>query len=197
MTYADHWFATNGGPPVSGRAYDKMNRFISMVFIDTSRTVGQARHAQIDSLHISSERTHLEQMLFDFQTNISDFSMYLPNGFAKGLNCQFANMFDKDTWEADDDLPSLGALQTFLTLLHRTHTQRRPGIGTNGRGSITAFWKAGDSRLTVECYEKNSTKWVLTRAVKNESPELAAGECLATNLLSRLQPYEPEVWFGQ
>jgi hypothetical protein len=192
MTYVDNGHFAQGSLLVRGGAYDMMNRLI-----ESLQKVGRAPHAEFDRQHASSQRTSPEQRLVDFQSGISDVSMHLPTGFATGLNRQFANMFDDDAWEAGDDLPILDALNTFLTMLLHVKTQKRPGIGTNGRGSITAFWKEGDNRLTVECYAEGLTKWVLTRMRENGDPERAAAECKAARLLICLQPYEPEVWFGQ
>jgi hypothetical protein len=194
MTYVQTQLMTEARPiggGAVGAAYNDMNELAAKL-----RHGVRARLFVLNSGYSSSLRTPLEQRLSKFQTAISDFSMYLPNGFAKGLNRQFANMFDKDAWETDDHLPTLRALQTFLTLLHTTQAERRPGIGTNGRGSITAFWKAGDSRLTVECYSDEQTNWALTRSVGDGKPALAAGECAVTDLHSHLRSYRPEVWFG-
>jgi hypothetical protein len=192
MTYVDNGHFARGGPLRSGRAYDVMNRLI-----DGLQRAGQSPHLHVNHQGASSLRTPLEQRLVDFQSSISDVSRYLPTGFAVGLNRQFANMFDDDAWEDGDDLPTVAALTGFLTMLIQTRSNRRPGIGTNGRGSITAFWTEGVNRLTVECYAAGRTTWVLTRIQQDGGVERAAGDCQASRLLDVLQPYEQGVWFGQ
>jgi hypothetical protein len=191
MTFVDNGHFRYDGPRFSDAMYDVVNSWI----VRPPRTI---RGEQITAQQVSASyhRTSPEQRLVDFQSAISDVSMHLPTGFATGLNRQFANMFDDDAWEAGDDLPTLNALNTFLTVLRHLCTQKRPGIGTNGRGSITAFWKEGDNRLTVECYAEGLTKWVLTRIRENGHTERAAGDCKAARLPICLQPYEPGVWFG-
>jgi hypothetical protein len=192
MTYVDNEHFAQNSLLVPGRAYEMMNRLI-----ESLQKVARAPHAEFDRQHASSQRTSPEQRLVDFQSAISDVSMHLPTGFATGLNRQFANMFDDDAWEAGDELPVVETLRTFLTILIQTNTQRRPGIGTNGRGSITAAWTEGDNRLTVESDAAGRTTWVLTRIRENGGVERAAGDCLAARLLEVLYPYKPGVWFGQ
>jgi hypothetical protein len=192
MTFVDNGHFRYDGPRFSDAMYDVVNSWI----VRPPRTI---RGEQITAQQVSASyhRTSPEQRLVDFQSAISDVSMHLPTGFATGLNRQFANMFDDDAWEAGDELPVVETLRTFLTILIQTNTQRRPGIGTNGRGSITAAWTEGDNRLTVESDAAGRTTWVLTRIRENGGVERAAGDCLAARLLEVLYPYKPGVWFGQ
>ena len=92
---------------------------------------------------------------------------------------------------------TLGSLQAFLLMLIATQTKARPGLGTNGRGSITAFWREGQNRLTIDCLPSGITRWVLTRLYPSGKVERAAAECQPQRLLEVLKAYNPEVWFGQ
>jgi hypothetical protein len=95
---------------------------------------------------MSARKRHLEEI----QRIIADHSSNLPEGFAPGLNDQFAIMMADDAWDDGDELPSLVALRAFLSMLMDRPPERRPGIGTNGRGSITAFWRVGGLRYTYD-----------------------------------------------
>ena len=89
-----------------------------------------------------------ERRLEEIQQIISDHSSQLPEGGAERLCEQFAKMMAEDAWEDGDELPSFVALNAFLRML--TATKAMPGIGSNGRGSITAFYQDGDMRHTVD-----------------------------------------------
>lgn len=98
-----------------------------------------------------------EKRLEEIQEIISARSAQFPEGGAERLSEQFANMMADDAWEDDDELPSLVALDTFLRSIGPTNyspmlpdTDAMPGIGTNGRGSITAFWRYGNMTHCVD-----------------------------------------------
>jgi hypothetical protein len=84
-----------------------------------------------------------EKRLEEIQRTISDHVLRLQR-----LSVQFTNMMADDAWENDDELPSLDALSAFLLWLMRRDVH--PGIGSNGRGSITAFWREGDIKHTID-----------------------------------------------
>lgn len=158
---------------------------------------GQAGQLVLEDDRTRSEVTPRERRLEEIQRFISGNSMHLPKGFAVGLNGQFANMMADDAWEDDDALPSMHSLKAFLLMLISTKAAQRPGIGTNGRGSITAFWRDGENRLTIDCLPSGNTRWVLTRVNAKGEIERAAAECQPHRLREVLNAYRPEVWFGQ
>jgi hypothetical protein len=91
-----------------------------------------------------------EKRLAEIQQIISDHASQLQEGCADRLSVQFANMMAEDAWEDNDELPSLIALTIFLSWLQRGKGVSHPGIGSNGRGSITAFWREGEIRYTYD-----------------------------------------------
>ncbi len=192
MIYVD----TNGyvmGPTLKpGFASETINRLFGNL-----RIAGERNYADFGGDLAESSNTNLERRLEDIQRTISSASMHFPNGFATGLRRQFANLLDEDAWEEEDELPGTLAVSTFLRVLYQTAKSRRPGIGANGRGSISAFWTNGDNRLTVECLPGDRTTWVLTRVYDNGETERAAGECSSDRLNEVIGPYSPEVWFDQ
>ena len=159
--------------------------------------ISQAGRPVLEDYHTRSKVTARERCLEEIQQFISSNSMDLPKGFAVGLNGQFANMMADDAWEDDDVLPSMVSLKAFLLMLISTKAMQRPGIGTNGRGSITAFWREGENRLTIDCLPSGNTRWVLTRENAPGKIERAAAECHPDRLREVLNPFRPEVWFGQ
>lgn len=194
MTYVDTGplgQRTRAGDGLSSFAHSVVDGFRRMI------SIGQTGYLVIEDDCTRSEGTPRERRLEEIQLVISSISMHLPKGFAVGLNGQFANMMAEDTWEDDDALPSILSLKAFLLTLISTHATQRPGIGTNGRGSITAVWRNGENRLTIDCLPSGNTRWVLTRVNANGVVERAAAECQPHRLSEVLNAYGPEVWFGQ
>ena len=180
-------------PLVAGRAYDWINGFFGRL----GQAVG-SDYLDPDVSLASAERNPVEDRLRLIQETISDISMHLPDGFALGLNQQFANLMDEDAWEDDDELISLEALTTFLLTLMRIQTNRRPGIGTNGRGSVTAAWTGDRNRLTIECLPSCKASLVLTRVWDDDEVERAAfGPMHPDRISGVLTPFGPEVWFDR
>jgi len=180
-------------PLISGRASDKINRFFGLL-----GRVGGAEQIEENDSSARSQLTPLEDRLRFVQDRISEISMHLPRGFATGLNRQFANLMDDDAWEDSDELVSPRAVTAFILTLLRTRANRRPGIGTNGRGSITASWTEGANRLTVECLPDERISFVLSRVSEGGEIERAAfGPIHPHRILQVLGPFNPEVWFDR
>jgi hypothetical protein len=194
MTYVDTGFSGHRTLASSG-----FSSFAHTVVSDVRRifSIGQAGRLVLEDDRTQSEVTPRERRLEEIQQFISSNSMHLPRGFAVGLNGQFANMMAEDAWEDEDALPSMRSLMAFLLMLISTKAVQRPGIGTNGRGSISAFWRAGENRLTIDCLPSGNTRWVLTRVNAGGEIERAAAECQPERLCEVLNPFRPEVWFGQ
>jgi hypothetical protein len=192
MTYVEHSQLGTTIQLEPGRAHDYLDRIVRNL-----KSVGQFDYFDFDGENATSERAPAEQRLAEIQRAISAFSMHLPQQFATGLGRQFANMLDQEAWDEDDMLPDLSALSTFLNMLIRTCAQRRPGIGTNGRGSVTAFWSNGGNRLTADCLPTGKISWVLSATSEDGEKERAAGNCLPARLSAVVAPYNPGIWFDQ
>ena len=178
-------------PLISGRAYDKINHFFGLL-----GQVGRAVQIEADDFSSTSHLDPLKERLRLVHVRISEISMHLPKGFAAGLNRQFANLMDDDAWEDDDELVSPEAVTAFILTLLSTRTKRRPGIGTNGRGSITGSWTNGDNRLTIECLPNERVRLILSRRRDNGDVERAAFEEMRPERIRAvLAPFNPEVWF--
>jgi len=190
MTYLEVAALTNR-PLVAGHAFDKINRFFES--FARGRGSDSIEGASYSTLPLLNPR---EDTLRILQDSISNISMHLPAGFARGLNRQFANMMDEDAWQEEDELIGSQALNAFTQLLVGTKTRKRPGIGTNGRGSITASWSVGRNRLVVECLPSEQISMVLCRETDNGEIERAAyGPINPRRALEILTPFNPGVWF--
>ncbi len=190
MTYVDTGlFASE--PLVAGKAVDAINLFFKgLGHVRGTDTIEGAGFPTLPNL------SPIEDNLRKLQDSISKVSMHLPKGFSRGLNRQFANMLDEDAWETDDELIEQLALNAFIQLLLATQTQRRPGIGTNGRGSITASWSVAKNRLVVECLPSGKVSMVLTREMENGDIERAVFDPVSPKRVREiLAPFNPEVWF--
>lgn len=154
------------------------------------------QHLSESTNSTTATRSPVGERLRLIQDAISDVSMHLPSGFARGLNRQFANLMDEDAWEHTDELISLEALSAFLVTLVRTNTTKRPGIGTNGIGSVTAAWTEGQNRLTIEFLPCGRASVIVTRFLQTDEPVRSAFAPMRPDLIcTMLAPFAPEVWF--
>jgi hypothetical protein len=193
MTYLDIGYLRHRTQPSGARSFaHSVVAGVRRVFL-----ISESGLLVLEDDRTRSEVKLRQRRLEEIQQFISSNSMHLPKGFAVGLNGQFANMMADDVWEDDDVLPSMDSLNAFLLMLISTKAMHRPGIGTNGRGSITAFWREGENRLTIDCLPSGNTRWVLTRENAPGKIERAAAECHPERLREVLNPFRPEVWFGQ
>lgn len=190
MTFVDTSNLTRK-PLVAGGAFDRINSFFGRL---GHAAVGQ-EYLDIEAAPAASSASPVEQQLSIIQDTISDVSMHLPNGFAPGLNRQFANLMDEDAWEDDDELIGLEALSTLLMAIIHTKTSKRPSIGTNGRGSITAAWANGENRLMIECLPSGKAAGVLSRRMGDDLERTAFDPVRTDRLPIVLAAYEPGVWF--
>lgn len=190
MTYVDV-SAFSRGPLVAGQAVDVINRiFGSLGQVRGADSIEGAGYSTLSGLRAQ------EKNLREVQDSISKISMHLPKGFASGLNRQFANLFDEDAWEEEDELIGHKAASAFSQFLIATGTNTRPGIGTDGRGSITASWSAGKNRLIVECLPTGKVSLIVSRdGQKGEIERIASGPLNLERATKMLNSFDPGVWF--
>lgn len=90
---------------------------------------------------------------------VASFSMHLPAGFASNLSKQLSFMMSPDVWDESDRLPALVSLKTLMNIIRLLGILRKPGLGSNGRGSITAFWTSGRNEMTLDFLPDGSAVW--------------------------------------
>ncbi len=190
MTFMDVT-ANSRGLLVGGYASIAINRIFGN--FGQGRGADSVEGAGYTTLPLLSPR---EENLRKVQDSISSISMHLPAGFVGGLNRQFANLMDDDAWEEDDELIASLSMKAFTQLLIGTGTRRRPGIGTDGRGSVTASWSVGKDRLIAECLPSGKVSMVLSRERDSGEVERAAfGPLNPKRAREVLSPFSPGVWF--
>ena len=113
----------------------------------------------------------MDQRLEEIIGRISSYSIYMPEGFSEGLKEQFKNMLSYDAWEPEDKLPEIDTLELFFKVLFELEAKQRPGIGSNGLGSITMSWENSKTktRLIIECLHTGK----LSVIVKNSNDQRA------------------------
>jgi hypothetical protein len=137
----------------------------------------------------------LEGTLDRFQQRLSDMSRYMPDGFALGISKQFSQMLDEDAWEDVDAVPESQSLDTLIQVLIATSSQRRPGIGTDGLGSISAYWDAENGRLTIDCLPDLSVKVLFSRRQNDGNVARGSFRCKANMVSAGLAAWNPGIWF--
>ena len=147
-----------------------------------------------------SNETTLEEELFDirseYKVRISEVAMHLNDNWRSGLFTQLDKLLDHEEWDEEDKIPTNSSFQTFLRTLLEIGPVRRPGLGASHRGNLIAAWTTGcGNRLTIECLNNDSLRWVVV--VQDDGDrESAAGETTVKRIESVLAPYSPEQWFG-
>jgi hypothetical protein len=179
MTYLDP--IPNYRPPTSMWVLDKL-------FMD-------ARLSLEGRLDRSAPESALERKLERFQRKLSDMSMHLPYGFSLGLGRQFSRMLSDNAWDDEDPLPSDDCVDTLIHLLIATGTNTRPGVGTDGRGSVSAYWHSEEGRLTIDFMPDLSIRILVSRTADGGDVVRGVLRCKANQVMQFLRPYGSEIWF--
>ena len=95
--------------------------------------------------------TDRKSRLADIQFEINAVIGKSRPSIAGRLSGQFAKMLSDDVWEECDELPSMDAVRVVLRMVIVMDIRSHPGIGTNGRGNLTLFWRRLGLRATLEC----------------------------------------------
>lgn len=144
---------------------------------------------------VSDPAGGLYNSLAFFKLYTASIAMHLDQPWRAGLFRQLDNLLSADEWDAEDEPPTNGSLQTFLRMLLLLKPERRPGVGATGDGHMIATWTSGEDRLTIECLPDDRVRWMLS--IRSDFDGESAS---ATNDLSRLpgalQHYDPKRWFN-
>jgi hypothetical protein len=151
-------------------------------------------------LHPSEVGLSLEAKLFNSRAackiKTSEFAMHLEPGRRERFFAQVDSLLDADEWDENDQPISAASFATLLRLLLLIRPKRWPGLGASMDGHVIAAWTTGENRLTVECFPEDRLRWVLVRYRDGER-ESTAGDTSVLRLPAILQPYEPQIWFGE
>lgn len=142
----------------------------------------------------------LEEQLFNSRAackiRTAQIAMHLEPGRRERFFAQVDSLLDADEWDEDDQPISAASFATLLRLLLLIRPKRWPGLGASMDGHVIAAWTTGENRLTVECLPEDGLRWVLVRYRDGER-ESTAGDTSVLRLPAILQPYEPQIWFGE
>lgn len=128
-------------------------------------------------------------------TDLSQLSMHFSTDMRLSLTRRLKNLLSEENWDENDMLPAETAFLTLLRCMLLLNVRRIPSLGTNGKGSLSATWLDGKSRITLECGARDEVAYVLSRPVADGKPERAAGHTEVARLPKVLEPYDPENWF--
>ena len=142
----------------------------------------------------------LEEQLFNSRAackiRTSQIAMHLEPGRRERFFAQVDSLLDADEWDEGDRPIAEASFVTLLRLLLLIRPKRWPGLGASMDGHVIAAWTADQNRLTIECLPEDQLRWVLVRYYDGER-ESTAGDTSVLRLPAILQPYEPQIWFGE
>ncbi len=140
----------------------------------------------------------LEERLFDATANVkiltSQVAMHLDREWRNKLFGQLDSLHDLEEWDHDDVPIQEGSFATFLKAIVQIKPERRPGLGLSHNGHLIAAWTADQDRLTIEFFQNDKVRWVLTRRIGVET-ERFAGQTSVSRLVQGLAPYNSGRWF--
>jgi hypothetical protein len=122
-------------------------------------------------------------------------AMHLNREWRARFFTQVDSLLSVDDWDEHDEPITEASFTTLLRMILLIRPKRLPGLGATSDGNVIATWTVGKDRLTVECLSLDEVRWVLVRYLDGER-ESAAGQTALLRFLDVLQPYNPEIWFG-
>lgn len=132
---------------------------------------------------------------FNLKIQTSQIAMHLKSDWRSGFFNQLDFLLDEGNWEKSDKLPNQQSFKTALRLITYLGNIRRPGLGMTALGNIVLSWTTGQDRLTVECLENDSVKWIVSQYI-NSQRESAAGVTNSRRFPQVITPYDPEKWLA-
>lgn len=142
----------------------------------------------------------LEEQLFNARAickiRTAQIAMHLEPGRRERFFAQVDSLLDAEEWDEHDQPITEASFATLLRLLLLIRPKRWPGLGATMDGHVIAAWTEDRNRLTIECLPEDQLRWVLVRFRDGERESHAADTPLL-RLPTVLQPYEPQIWFGE
>ena len=126
---------------------------------------------------------------------VSEVSMHLPTEWRQRLFEKIDALHDPDDWEETDQLANLQSFKTFLRTILQQQPMKRMSLGISPDGQILAGWKKERDTLSLTFLADDKIRWAVVLHI-NDSIESAAGTTALDRLQLVLQPYSPEIWFG-
>lgn len=142
-----------------------------------------------------NKRLRLFNVAAALKIAVSQVSMHLPSDWRHLLFEKIDALHEPDDWEDSDHLADLESFKTFLRTVLQQGPMRRMSLGIASDGYILAGWKRGKDSLTLGFLPGDEIRWSVVRHLE-EAVESAAGRTTLDRLPEVLQPYSPEIWFG-
>ena len=145
-----------------------------------------------------SQDGEIERRLFDSLSEIKIFlsqvSMHLDNAMRNKIFDQLDKICNVEEWDIADDPIEISSFRTFIRMIFLINPTRYPGLALANKGNLLAYWVNEDSRLSIECLERDSVKIVLSKRLDNDIDRAAIITTIG-NVMNRLSPYSPSCWF--
>ena len=149
---------------------------------------------------ISEYQPSLPEKLFDSAANckilFSHLTRYFQEDWRNGIFKQLDHLLDSENWDEEDIPIKPESFRTLLRLLILLKARKRPGFGASYDGNIIANWEIDKNSLTLECYEYDKVRWIVSYQTSNmPEREYAFGSCQIERLQQNLSSYNPKQWF--
>ncbi len=139
-----------------------------------------------------------DEFLFDATSEIkkwtSQIAMRLDEQSRRRFFAQIDRLHDTEEWMVGDRPIRLESYKSFIRAYLAGMIGGKPSLALSPDGYAMAIWRAGEDRLTIEFFENDRIRYLVSQTVDNKIERVAA-ETTISRLTVLLQPFSSERWF--
>ncbi len=143
----------------------------------------------------SSAGQSLDEILFQALANAkiwtSQVAMRLDNEARNRYFRQLDRLHDINEWFERDKPVELESYKGFIRFMLIVRGNSKPAMALSSKGQLVAVWETGARKLVVEFLDSDRLQWLVNCGVDDRT----AGKADLENIVERLEPYNPRLWF--
>lgn len=137
----------------------------------------------------------LDEILFQALANAkiwtSQVAMRLDNEARNRYFRQLDRLHDVNEWFEHDKPVELESYKGFIRFMLIMQGNSKPAMALSSKGQLVAVWETGARKLVVEFLDSNRLQWLANCGLEDRT----AGKANLENIVERLEPYNPRLWF--
>lgn len=156
---------------------------------------GDARSKRLLTPQPIANTSTLDVRLFQALANAkiwtSQVAMRLDRASRDRYFKQLDRLHDLEEWFEGDRPVDLESYKGFIRFMLIVRGNSKPAMALTSSGRLVAVWLSGGRKLVVEFIDSDRLQWLVSCG----DDDRTAGKANLTNIVERLQPYNPEAWF--
>jgi hypothetical protein len=137
----------------------------------------------------------LDEVLFQALANAkiwtSQVAMRLDNESRNRYFKQLDRLHNVNEWFEEDKPVNLESYKGFIRFMLIVQGNSKPAMALSSKGQLVAVWETGGRKLVVEFIDSNRLQWLVNCGADDRT----AGKADLENIVERLKPYSPRLWF--